>query len=76
MTDRFRHFLAIDWSGAKGPKQKGIAVAIADAAGGPPVLVQHRWSRAWPRPGHATQVKWPAFWVSDEMTGLVPPFWT
>ncbi len=45
MTDRFRHFLAIDWSGAKGPKQKGIAVAIADAAGGPPVLVQHRWSR-------------------------------
>ena len=45
MTDRFRHFLAIDWSGAKGPKQKGIAVAIAHAAGGPPVLVQHRWSR-------------------------------
>ena len=45
MTDRFRHFLAIDWSGAKGPKQKGIAMAIADAAGGPPVLVQHRWSR-------------------------------
>ena len=45
MTDRFRHFLAIDWSGAKGPKQKGIAVALADAAGGPPVLVQHRWSR-------------------------------
>ena len=45
MTDRFRHFLAIDWSGAKGLKQKGIAVAIADAAGGHPVLVQHRWSR-------------------------------
>ena len=45
MTDRFRHFLAIDWSGAKGPRQKGIAMAIADAAGGPPVLVQHLWSR-------------------------------
>ena len=45
MTDRFRHFLAIDWSGAKGPRQKGIAMAIADAAGGPPALVQHLWSR-------------------------------
>lgn len=42
---RFRHFLAIDWSGAKGPKQKGIALAIADAAGGPPTLVRHQWSR-------------------------------
>lgn len=41
----FKHFLAIDWSGAKGTRQKGIAVAIADAAGGPPVLVRHLWSR-------------------------------
>ena len=45
---RFRHFLAIDWSGAKGPVQKGIALALADAAGGPPVLVERGrgWSRA------------------------------
>ncbi len=42
---RFDHFVAIDWSGAKGARQKGIALAIADAAGGPPVLVEHRWSR-------------------------------
>jgi len=42
---RFKHFLAIDWSGAKGARQKGIALAIADAAGGPPVLVRHIWSR-------------------------------
>ena len=42
---RFQHFLAIDWSGAKGPRQEGIALAIADAAGGPPVLVRHLWSR-------------------------------
>lgn len=42
---RFRHFLAIDWSGAKGSRQQGIALAIADAEGGPPVLVRHRWSR-------------------------------
>lgn len=42
---RFHHFLAIDWSGAKGPRQQGIALAIADAQGGPPVLVRHLWSR-------------------------------
>lgn len=42
---RFRHFLAIDWSGAKGARQKGIALAIADARGGPPVLARHVWSR-------------------------------
>lgn len=42
---RFRHFLAIDWSGAKGARQKGIALALADIDGGPPVLVRHDWSR-------------------------------
>ncbi len=45
MKGRFRHFLAIDWSGAKGARQKGIALALADADGGPPVLVRHDWSR-------------------------------
>lgn len=38
--NRFSHFLAIDWSGAKGPRQKGIALSLADADGGPPVLVE------------------------------------
>jgi len=36
---RFTHFLAIDWSGAKGARQKGIALSLANASGGPPVLV-------------------------------------
>ena len=44
---RFRHFLAIDWSGAKGRRQKGIALALADGAGGPPVLVER--GRGWGR---------------------------
>ncbi|WP_284124687.1 hypothetical protein [Parerythrobacter aestuarii] len=43
----FTHFLAIDWSGAKGERQKGIALSLADAAGGPPVLVER--GRAWSR---------------------------
>ncbi len=48
VTARFRQFLAIDWSGAKGPVQKGIALALADGAGGPPVLVERGcgWSRS------------------------------
>ncbi len=44
----FDHFLAIDWSGARGERHKGIALAIAEAAGGPPVLVDpgpDGWSR-------------------------------
>ncbi|MCW2338349.1 hypothetical protein M2337_002582 [Sphingobium sp. B2D3A] len=45
---RFRHFAAIDWSGAQGPRQPGIAVAICDAdSGAGPALVRpgHIWSR-------------------------------
>ena len=37
--DRWDHFVAIDWSGAKGERHKGIAIAIAERDGGAPVLV-------------------------------------
>lgn len=48
MSGRFRHFAAIDWSGAAGERHKGIAVGLCDAGGGAPFLVRpgHRWSRA------------------------------
>jgi hypothetical protein len=47
VTPRFRHFAAIDWSGAAGERHKGIALAICSADGGAPELVRrgHRWSR-------------------------------
>ena len=47
MTRRFDNFCAIDWSGAKGPRQKGIALAVCSADGGPPVMVERgaAWSR-------------------------------
>lgn len=48
MPERFQHFLAIDWSGAASERHKGIALALADAAGGPPVLVE-RPARGWSR---------------------------
>jgi len=44
---RFRHFVGIDWSGAVGPRQKGIRIALCAAGAAAPVLVRpdHVWSR-------------------------------
>ena len=44
---RFERFAAIDWSGAKGKRHKGIAVAMCDAGGAAPRLVERAkpWSR-------------------------------
>ncbi len=44
---RFRHFVAIDWSGAAGERHRGIAVALCSTGDAPPELVRpgHRWSR-------------------------------
>jgi hypothetical protein len=46
---RFAQFLAVDWSGAKGPRQKGIAVALAKTEGGPPALLAPPDPRGWAR---------------------------
>jgi len=46
---RFTRFVAIDWSGAKGARHKGIAVAICAAGRGAPTLVsppEKIWSRS------------------------------
>lgn len=45
----FAQFLAVDWSGAKGPRQKGIAVAVAEAEGGPPALLAPPDPKGWAR---------------------------
>jgi hypothetical protein len=44
---RFRHFAAIDWSGAVGERHQGIAVALCPEGSDVPKLVRpgHRWSR-------------------------------
>jgi hypothetical protein len=44
----FERFAAIDWSGAKGKRHKGIAIAICEAGKATPKLVRpdHVWSRA------------------------------
>ena len=44
---RFTHFAAIDWSGARGERQRGIALAVAIGAGAPELVRPgHIWSRA------------------------------
>ena len=47
MTSGFTRFAAIDWSGAKGNRHKGIAVALTEAGDTAPKLVRpdHVWSR-------------------------------
>jgi hypothetical protein len=47
VTPTFARFAAIDWSGAKGKRHKGIAVALCEAGDAAPVLVRprHVWSR-------------------------------
>ena len=44
---RFARFIGIDWSGAKGERHRSIAIASADAAGGPPALFPR--PRGWTR---------------------------
>jgi hypothetical protein len=47
VTPAFTSFAAIDWSGAKGRRHKGIAVALCEAGDSAPRLVRpgHAWSR-------------------------------
>ena len=48
MKDRFTRFAAIDWSGAKGARHKGIAVALCATGDAAPMLVDPPggvWSR-------------------------------
>ena len=48
VPDHFTRFAAIDWSGAKGKRHKGIALAVCDEGGGAPALIAPPsgvWSR-------------------------------
>lgn len=44
---RFTHFAALDWSGARGERQRGIALAVASGAAAPELVRPgHIWSRS------------------------------
>lgn len=46
---RFKHFMAIDWSGAVGPRQKGIAVALCGLGQDAPRLLRPAGHALWSR---------------------------
>ena len=48
-TPRFRHFMAIDWSGAVGARQKGIAVALCRLDGAAPEVLRPPGHALWSR---------------------------
>lgn len=48
---RFARFAAIDWSGAKGSRHKGIALAVCEGGDAAPVLVSPPDGGPWPRRG-------------------------
>ena len=60
----FTHFAAIDWSGAKGSRHRGIAIAACEAGRAAPALVDagHIWSRLevldWVRARAAGPGRW------------------
>ena len=56
----FEHFAVVDWSGAAGPRQKGIAIAICTPGNAAPRLV---------RPGHVWSREDVLDWVLREMPG-------
>lgn len=49
MMPRFARFAAIDWSGAKGARHKGIAVALCETGNAVPRLVQPPGGPPWSR---------------------------
>lgn len=59
-VSRFTHFAAVDWSGAKGRRHKGIAIAVCEAGCGAPELVEP--GRTWAR-GDVLD------WVQEKATG-------
>jgi hypothetical protein len=49
LIPRFEQYVAIDWSGAKGNRHRGIAIGLCDATGGPPRLIPAPHGGLWSR---------------------------
>lgn len=53
MTEPFTHFVGIDWSGAKGKRHAGLAVALCDTEGQTKIVNPPDGNRNWSRNGCA-----------------------
>lgn len=51
MTKSFTHYVGIDWSGAKGHRHAGLAVALCDSAGNVSLVLPPGGNRRWSREG-------------------------
>ncbi|MDF7776161.1 hypothetical protein P1X14_12955 [Sphingomonas sp. AOB5] len=60
----FTRFAAIDWSGAKGERQRGIAIAMCELGDDAPVLI--------PPPGRAWSRAQAREWMLDQATNASP----
>ncbi|WP_176590056.1 hypothetical protein [Sphingobium sp. EM0848] len=56
MTPHFARYAVIDWSGAKGSRHKGIAVALCEAGDGVPTLQHPEGGGFWSRQAVARAV--------------------
>ncbi len=56
MTKAFTHFVGIDWSGAKGKRHAGLAVAVCDADGQTKLVSPPDGKRNWSREGCANWI--------------------
>lgn len=77
MIPTFSHFAAIDWSGAKGSRHKGIALAVAEAGSAhAPQLVQpiKPWSRADIQQWIRTRIASGERWLIGMDFSFAPPF--
>lgn len=66
---RFRKFACIDWSGARGQWQRGIAIAICEAGSRAPELV-HPPHRHWTRPAVLDWLRTQSTAADDLLVGL------
>ena len=60
-TPSFDRYIGVDWSGAKGPKLKGLQVAACDAGTSAPVLVCNPAGGHWTRPDFVA-------WLTAQLT--------
>jgi hypothetical protein len=71
----FDRFLAIDWSGAKGERQPGIAIADARPGASAPELVPPPHPRGWSRPEVLEFLAGlPGRWIAGFDFSFAPPF--
>ena len=67
---RFRRFACVDWSGAKGERLGGIALALCEAGSGAPCLIRPDDGSKWSRAGILAWLEAQVAGVADLLVGI------